>query len=55
VKAPIAKGQQIGMLTVTVPDVAPVSVPLVAGADVAPLGHMGRIGVALSYYFGHRH
>ncbi len=53
-KAPIAKGQRVGTLTVTAPDVAPASIPILAGADVAPLGHLGRIGVALSYYLGHR-
>jgi D-alanyl-D-alanine carboxypeptidase (penicillin-binding protein 5/6) len=54
IKAPIAQGQQVGTMTITAPDVDAVTIPLLAGADVAPLGRMGRIGVALSYYLGHR-
>jgi D-alanyl-D-alanine carboxypeptidase (penicillin-binding protein 5/6) len=54
IKAPIAAGQQVGMLTITAPDVDPIKVPVLAGADVAPLGRLGRVGVALSYFFSHR-
>jgi D-alanyl-D-alanine carboxypeptidase (penicillin-binding protein 5/6) len=49
VKAPIQAGQQIGMLTVTAPDIAPQTVPVVAGAAVEALGPLGRIGAALSH------
>jgi D-alanyl-D-alanine carboxypeptidase (penicillin-binding protein 5/6) len=49
VKAPIAKGQQIGKLVVTVPGMQPVEFPLVAANDVERLGAMGRVGAALSY------
>ena len=47
VPAPIAKGAKIGSLTVTAPGIAPVSYPLVAGADVAELGFFGRAMAAL--------
>jgi D-alanyl-D-alanine carboxypeptidase (penicillin-binding protein 5/6) len=56
VKAPIAKGQQIGKLVVTVPGMQPTEFPLVAANDVERLGAMGRVGAALSYLvFGARH
>ncbi|MGB8839460.1 MAG: D-alanyl-D-alanine carboxypeptidase family protein [Aliidongia sp.] len=49
VKAPIQAGQPIGTLTVTAPDIAPQSIPVVAGAAVEALGPLGRIGAALSH------
>ncbi|MEI9981818.1 MAG: D-alanyl-D-alanine carboxypeptidase family protein [Aliidongia sp.] len=49
VKAPIQAGQQLGMMTVTAPDMPTQSVPIVAGEAVGPLGRMSRIGAALSY------
>jgi D-alanyl-D-alanine carboxypeptidase (penicillin-binding protein 5/6) len=49
VKAPIQAGQPIGTLTVTAPDIAPQSIPVVAGAAVEALGPFGRIGAALSH------
>ncbi|MEA2754788.1 MAG: hypothetical protein QOJ54_1077 [Aliidongia sp.] len=49
VKAPIQAGQQIGTLTVTAPDMAAQSIPVVAGAAVEALGPLGRIGAALSH------
>jgi D-alanyl-D-alanine carboxypeptidase (penicillin-binding protein 5/6) len=56
VKAPIAKGQVIGKIVVSVPNLKPTEFPLVAAADVERLGAMGRVGAALSYLvFGARH
>jgi D-alanyl-D-alanine carboxypeptidase (penicillin-binding protein 5/6) len=56
IKAPVAKGQTIGKLVVTVPGMPPTEFPLVAAADVERLGAMGRVGAALSYLvFGARH
>jgi D-alanyl-D-alanine carboxypeptidase (penicillin-binding protein 5/6) len=49
IKAPIEAGQQLGTLTVTAPDMQAQTVPVVAGESVAKLGHMARIGAALSY------
>jgi D-alanyl-D-alanine carboxypeptidase (penicillin-binding protein 5/6) len=49
VKAPIAKGQAIGKMVVTVPGMQDREFPLVAGADVERLGPVGRVGAALSY------
>jgi len=49
VPAPIQKGQRIGTLSITAPDVAPVELPLVAAEDVGQLGLVGRLGAALDY------
>ncbi|HVJ51579.1 MAG TPA: D-alanyl-D-alanine carboxypeptidase family protein [Aliidongia sp.] len=49
IKAPIAAGQQVGMLTVSAPDMPEQSVPIVAGAAVGALGPMGRASAALSH------
>ena len=49
IKAPIAKGQEIGKVVVTVPGMPPTEFPLVAANDVDRLGAMGRVGAALSY------
>jgi D-alanyl-D-alanine carboxypeptidase (penicillin-binding protein 5/6) len=49
VPAPVRKGQQLGTLTITAPDVQPLELPLVAGDDVGQLGLMGRLGAALNY------
>lgn len=49
VPAPVVKGQQIGTLTISAPEVDTVEIPLVAGDDVAQLGLMGRLGAALDY------
>ena len=47
--APIAKGDRLAKLVVTVPEREPLEVPLVAGADVERLSLFGRLGAALSY------
>jgi len=48
-RTPIAQGQPIATLVVSVPDRAPVEVPLVAGIAVESLGLMGRLSAALKY------
>ena len=47
VPAPIAKGQELGKLEVSGAGVPPMSVPLLAGADVAKLGLIPRIPAVL--------
>ncbi|MFQ5764374.1 MAG: D-alanyl-D-alanine carboxypeptidase, partial [Rhodospirillales bacterium] len=47
IAAPIAKGQEVATLVVTVPDRPPVELPLTAGRDVKRLGLIGRLGTAL--------
>lgn len=49
VPAPIQKGQRIGTLTISAPDVTPVEVPLLAADDVEQLGLVGRLGAALDF------
>ena len=41
--APVEKGQTVGKIVVTAPDMAPVETPLVAAADVERMGPIGRI------------
>lgn len=45
-QAPIAAGQILGEIVIQVPDLPSVSVPLVAEADIAKGGVLGRISVA---------
>jgi len=45
IPAPIAAGQHVGTLTITMPDKSPLAIPLVAGANVDQLGIFGR-GIA---------
>ncbi len=49
VSAPIRRGEVIGKLVITAPGVQTVELPLAAGADVARLGMMGRLGTALRH------
>jgi len=49
VPAPVQKGQRLGTLTVTAPDVDTLEIPLLAGDDVPQLGFMGRLSAALDY------
>jgi serine-type D-Ala-D-Ala carboxypeptidase (penicillin-binding protein 5/6) len=49
VAAPIAKGQKLGKLVVSVPDMAPQEFDLIAAKDVEKLGVLGRMGAAASY------
>jgi serine-type D-Ala-D-Ala carboxypeptidase (penicillin-binding protein 5/6) len=42
--APVTAGQPVGKLIITTTEMAPVEIPLVAGASVDALGPMGRLG-----------
>lgn len=52
VPAPISKGAVIGDLNVAAPGIAPISYPLVAGADVPELGFFGRAFAAVGSLIG---
>ena len=49
IAAPIAKGATVGKLVVTAPDMKTIERPLLAAADVGPLGMVGRFKAAVSY------
>ena len=49
VTAPVAAGQEVGKMIVSVPDAAPVVVPLQAADAVPRLGPIGRISAGLRY------
>jgi D-alanyl-D-alanine carboxypeptidase (penicillin-binding protein 5/6) len=54
--APIKKGQAIGKVIVTAPDVAPVEAPLFAAAGIARMGAFGRMAmVAAHLIWGNQH
>jgi D-alanyl-D-alanine carboxypeptidase (penicillin-binding protein 5/6) len=54
-QAPIAAGTVVGTLTVTVPDMAPQTVPVATAADVPALGRMGRMAKNLEgLIWGHK-
>jgi serine-type D-Ala-D-Ala carboxypeptidase (penicillin-binding protein 5/6) len=56
VPAPIRKGQEIGKVVVTAPDMAQVEVPLIATAHVDRMGPLGRMAmVAARLIWGNRH
>jgi len=50
IRAPVAKGDQLGKLTVSGQGVPAMEVPLLAGADVPKLGLPGRAMAVLSHY-----
>ncbi len=52
VPAPIAKGQPLGELVIEAPDMAPITVALVAGADVAKGGFLVKLGAAAELGLG---
>ncbi len=52
VTAPVKKGQEIGKAVISVPGHQDLVVPLVAAADVEPLGFMGKIKRKFSHLFG---
>lgn len=52
IPAPVTKGQAIGRLEITVPGQPVRSVPLLAGADVATAGMLGRITGLIGHYVG---
>jgi D-alanyl-D-alanine carboxypeptidase (penicillin-binding protein 5/6) len=49
VPAPIRKGEQVGKITVSAPGVEPVEASLVAGASIARMGPLARIGALAGY------
>ena len=49
VPAPVKKGQPVGKVIVTVPDMPPAEAPLVAGADVDRMGAVGRVAMAAAH------
>jgi D-alanyl-D-alanine carboxypeptidase (penicillin-binding protein 5/6) len=49
VTAPVVAGQELGRAVVTAPGMAPLSVPLLAAADVPRAGMLGRATGALTY------
>ncbi len=49
VPAPITAGQVLGKLVINAPDMPPIEVPLVAGADVPRLGPVGRAFTGLRH------
>jgi serine-type D-Ala-D-Ala carboxypeptidase (penicillin-binding protein 5/6) len=56
VPAPIKKGQEIGKVVVTAPDMAQVETPLIAAAGVERMGPLGRMAmVAAHLIWGNRH
>lgn len=48
---PIAKGTPVATLVISAPNTPEVRIPLVAAADVAKLGFVGRIGAAVKHTF----
>lgn len=45
--APVKKGAEVGVVTITAPGIQPVQIPLVASQDVERLGFFGRLSAAL--------
>lgn len=56
IPAPIRRGETVGTVVVTAPDVPPIEVPLVAAADVGRMAAFGRIATLAGYLvWGERH
>ncbi len=51
VKAPVKKGQQLGVIKAEIPDSGSVEIPLLAASDVKAVGFWGRISRNLKYLF----
>jgi len=49
ISAPIAAGTPLARLVISAPGEEPVTLPLVAGADVQALGLVGRLGAAINF------
>lgn len=49
IPAPIQKGTQVAILSITAPDWPGMTLPLVADDDIAKLGLVGRLGAAIDY------
>jgi D-alanyl-D-alanine carboxypeptidase (penicillin-binding protein 5/6) len=52
IPAPIAKGQALGKLVISAPDMSDMEVPLIAANDVPKLGFFGRVVAALKHFIG---
>lgn len=50
VKAPIAKGQQIGEVKIEIEGLAPLNIPLVAAAEVKEVGFWGKFWANVKYF-----
>jgi len=56
IPAPIQKGETVGKVVMTAPDVAPAEVPLIAAADLERMNPWGRIATLAGYLvWGQRH
>ncbi|HXP05011.1 MAG TPA: D-alanyl-D-alanine carboxypeptidase family protein [Stellaceae bacterium] len=56
IAAPVKKGDQIGKLVVSAPDIQPIERPLFAAASVPPIGTFGRMATLAAYLiWGSRH
>ncbi len=56
IPAPVKKGDRIGKLVVTAPDIQPIERPLFAAADVPAIGTLGRMATLAAYLiWGSRH
>src|SRR5215831_15662859 len=56
IAAPITKGQAVGKVIVTAPDMPPTEVPLVTAADIPRMDPLGRIATLAGYLvWGNRH
>jgi serine-type D-Ala-D-Ala carboxypeptidase (penicillin-binding protein 5/6) len=56
ISAPIQKGETVGKVVVTAPDMAPVEAPLIAAASVERMNPWGRIATLAGYLvWGQRH
>ena len=49
VPAPVKKGDQIGKVVVTAPEVPPAEMPIYAAADVGRIGTAGRMAMVAAY------
>ncbi|MFZ5608643.1 MAG: D-alanyl-D-alanine carboxypeptidase family protein [Pseudomonadota bacterium] len=49
IRAPITKGEQVARLDIEAGGMAPLSIPLAAGADVAKIGGLAKLKAALEY------
>jgi D-alanyl-D-alanine carboxypeptidase (penicillin-binding protein 5/6) len=49
IKAPVQKGQQVGKLVISAPEIPNQEFPLVAAKDVERMGALGRVGAAVGY------
>ena len=50
IKAPIAKGQEIGQIKVEIEGIAPLTIPLVAAEDVKEVGFWGKFWANVKYF-----